>query len=88
MQRVFNCFRRAKETLNANINELRQELGNYQKKSDQNAAKLKFGMLYFIRISGDLAYWVDTKRKNRAACFNLIEAIMRDPFTGSGNQNL
>ncbi len=31
-----------------------------------------------------LAYWVETNRKTALRAFNLVEAIMRDPFTGIG----
>ena len=32
----------------------------------------------------DLRYWVETDRKVTIRAFDLIEAIMRDPFTGMG----
>lgn len=32
----------------------------------------------------DLKYWVKTDRKIALRAFDLIEAIMRDPFQGSG----
>jgi toxin YoeB len=32
----------------------------------------------------DLRYWVQTDRKVALRAFNLIEAIMLDPFTGIG----
>ncbi|MGB4600155.1 MAG: Txe/YoeB family addiction module toxin [Trichlorobacter sp.] len=32
----------------------------------------------------DLRYWVQTDRKVALRAFDLIEAIMRDPFTGIG----
>ena len=32
----------------------------------------------------DLRYWVETDRKVAVRAFDLIEAIMRDPFTGIG----
>ena len=32
----------------------------------------------------DLRYWVKTDRKIVLRAFDLIEAIMRDPFTGIG----
>jgi toxin YoeB len=32
----------------------------------------------------DLRYWVQTDRKVALRVFDLIEAIMRDPFTGIG----
>jgi toxin YoeB len=32
----------------------------------------------------DLRYWVETDRKTAMRAFDLIEAVMRDPFTGIG----
>lgn len=32
----------------------------------------------------DLRYWVEHDRKTALRAFDLIEAIMRDPFTGIG----
>ena len=32
----------------------------------------------------DLRYWVETDRKLALRAFNLIEAILRDPFDGVG----
>lgn len=32
----------------------------------------------------DLRYWVETDRKIALRAFELIEAVMRDPFTGIG----
>ena len=32
----------------------------------------------------DLRYWVETDRKIALRAFNLIEAILRDPFAGIG----
>jgi toxin YoeB len=32
----------------------------------------------------DLRYWVETDRKVALRAFNLIQAILRDPFTGIG----
>jgi toxin YoeB len=32
----------------------------------------------------DLRYWVETDRKIAMRAFDLIEAVMRDPFTGIG----
>ena len=32
----------------------------------------------------DLRYWVQVERKTALRAFDLIEAIMRDPFTGIG----
>jgi toxin YoeB len=30
----------------------------------------------------DLRYWVDTDRKTALRVFQLVEAVLRDPFTG------
>ena len=35
-------------------------------------------------FSEDLKYWVETDRKTALRIFQLIEAIMRDPFQGIG----
>jgi toxin YoeB len=32
----------------------------------------------------DLRWWVDTNRKTALRIFDLIEAVMRDPFSGIG----
>lgn len=32
----------------------------------------------------DLRYWVETDRKLAVRAFELIEAVLRDPFTGMG----
>jgi toxin YoeB len=32
----------------------------------------------------DLKYWVETERKTALRAFELIESIMRDPFSGIG----
>ena len=32
----------------------------------------------------DLRYWVETDRKLGLRCFELIEAVLRDPFRGVG----
>jgi toxin YoeB len=32
----------------------------------------------------DLKYWVETDRKLALRAFSLIEAILRDPFSGTG----
>lgn len=32
----------------------------------------------------DLRFWVDTDRKTALRCLGLIEAVLRDPFTGIG----
>jgi toxin YoeB len=37
-----------------------------------------------VEFREDLRYWVDTNRKIALRAFDLIEAIVRDPFTGVG----
>lgn len=32
----------------------------------------------------DLRYWVETDRKTALRAFDIIEAVIRDPFTGIG----
>ncbi|AFY43064.1 Txe/YoeB family addiction module toxin [Nostoc sp. PCC 7107] len=32
----------------------------------------------------DLVYWIETNRKTALRAFDLIESIMRDPFSGIG----
>jgi toxin YoeB len=32
----------------------------------------------------DLRYWVDTQRKTALRVLDLVEAVMREPFTGIG----
>jgi len=32
----------------------------------------------------DLRYWVEVDRKTALRAFDLVEAVMRDPFTGIG----
>lgn len=36
----------------------------------------------------DLRYWVQTDRKTALRVFQLIEAVMRDPFQGNGKPEL
>jgi toxin YoeB len=36
----------------------------------------------------DLRYWVETDRRTALRIFGLIEAILRDPFTGIGKPEL
>ena len=40
--------------------------------------------VFHIRFREDLKYWVQTERSVALRAFDLIEAIMRDPFTGIG----
>jgi toxin YoeB len=48
------------------------------KKSQQRDA------VFHPEFREDLQYWVKTNRKVALRAFDIIEAIMRDPFTGIG----
>ncbi len=51
--------------------------GQSQKEADRDA-------VFHPEFREDLRYWVETDRKVALRAFDLIEAIMRDPFTGIG----
>jgi toxin YoeB len=40
--------------------------------------------VFQLQFREDLRYWVETDRRVAVRAFDLIEAIMRDPFTGIG----
>ncbi|HSB09426.1 MAG TPA: Txe/YoeB family addiction module toxin [Blastocatellia bacterium] len=40
--------------------------------------------VFHARFREDLRYWVETDRAVAFRVFDLIEAVMRDPFTGVG----
>jgi toxin YoeB len=40
--------------------------------------------VFHPEFRSDLEYWVKTERKIALQIFKLIEAVMRDPFTGIG----
>ncbi len=42
------------------------------------------GAIFHPEFREDLRYWVETDRKTALRAFDLIEAIMRDPFEGIG----
>lgn len=46
--------------------------------------KKKREAIFHPEFREDLRYWVETDRKVALRAFDLIEAIMRDPFTGMG----
>jgi toxin YoeB len=54
-----------------------------QKKS-QTDRKRKQESVFQPEFREDLRYWVETDRKTTLRIFELIEAIMRDPFQGIG----
>ena len=42
------------------------------------------GSVFQSEVREDLRFWVETNRKIALKFFDLIEAIMRDPFEGIG----
>jgi len=40
--------------------------------------------IFHTEFRQDLRYWVETDRKTALRALDLIEAILRDPFTGIG----
>ena len=40
--------------------------------------------IFQLEFREDLRYWVETDRKTALRIFKLIEAVMRDPFRGTG----
>lgn len=43
-----------------------------------------YSAVFHPEFREDLRYWVQTDRKIALRAFDLIEAILRDPFTGIG----
>ena len=55
------------------------------KKNKRNGGKKKQrDAVFHSEFREDMKYWVETDRKIALRAFELIEAIMRDPFTGIG----
>lgn len=56
------------------------------KKKDENQTQESKARdaVFHPEFRDDLAYWVKTNRKTALRVFDLIEAIMRDPFVGIG----
>jgi toxin YoeB len=40
--------------------------------------------IFHLEFRQDLRYWVETDRKVALRAFELIESVLRDPFTGIG----
>lgn len=53
-------------------------------KSERKAPKSERDAVFHPEFREDLRYWVETERRIAIRAFNLIEAIIRDPFTGIG----
>ena len=49
-----------------------------------NRAKTSRNAIFHPEFREDLRYWVETDRKLALRAFDLIEAILPDPFTGIG----
>lgn len=47
-------------------------------------ASAKRNSVFHPEFRDDLRYWVETDRKTALRAFDLIEAILRDPFDGIG----
>jgi toxin YoeB len=54
------------------------------KNRPQNQRKPDRAAVFHPEFREDLRYWVETNRKVALRAFDLIEAVMRDPFTGIG----
>ena len=55
-----------------------------QKSKDKKKKKKERDAVFQPEFREDLRYWVETDRKIALRAFDLIEAIMRDPFKGIG----
>ena len=55
-----------------------------QKSKDQSRKKKERIAAFQPEFIEDLRYWVEIDRKVTLRAFDLIEAVMRDPFTGIG----
>lgn len=55
-----------------------------QKNKSQGRKKAEREAVFHPEFREDLRYWAGTDRKVALRAFDLIEAIMRDPFSGIG----
>lgn len=55
-----------------------------KKTEGQSRKKKERDAVFHPEFREDLQYWVETDRKVALRAFALIEAIMREPFTGIG----
>lgn len=58
-----------------------------KKSKDQPQKRKERVAAFHPEFIEDLRYWVETNRKVALRAFDLIEAVMRDPFVGLGNRN-
>ncbi len=54
------------------------------KSNDKFKAKQRRDSIFHPEFQDDLKYWIKTDRKIALRAFEIIEAIMRDPFHGIG----
>jgi toxin YoeB len=52
--------------------------------SDRPNPSVQRQAIFHPEFREDLRYWVETNRRTALRAFDLIEAIMRDPFSGIG----
>jgi len=55
-----------------------------QKSKVQSRRRVERDAVFQPEFREDLRYWVEADRKVALRAFDLIEAVMRDPFTGIG----
>lgn len=55
-----------------------------RKGSSFSSRRTKREAVFHPEFREDLRYWVETDRRVALRAFDLIEAILRDPFTGIG----
>jgi len=60
----------------------RSVLSRRQKKTPRAVTKRE--AVFQLEFREDLRYWVETDRKTALRVFQIIEAIIRDPFQGIG----
>jgi toxin YoeB len=55
-----------------------------KKRKDRRLKKTERVAAFHAEFIEDLRYWVETDRKVALRAFDLIEAVVREPFTGIG----
>ena len=55
-----------------------------KKQKLKRASSLKLEAVFQPEFREDLHYWVTINRKTALRAFDIIEAVLRDPFTGIG----
>ncbi|HEX6901083.1 MAG TPA: Txe/YoeB family addiction module toxin [Thermoanaerobaculia bacterium] len=51
---------------------------------DSSGIRRERAAIFWLEFREDLRYWVETDRKTALRALSLVEAILRDPFTGIG----